>query len=297
MSACSSRRFDWHYQLGRWGLVSGAPPIRSPWRRHAVPLPISMPHMRSALASIAQCVALAGMPLRSRLVELSAMISFEGARAQPAHSDLPPAELSGELGAPPLLTAWLALQDVDSSMGPTHVFPRSHIRYRRRSEIAAREAAASEAAEGREKAADAEGGWFLPRLDDDDELERENRRAAEAQSHAPRLAEDERRELAGFGAAPGPIELLLPAGTVALMDSRLYHYGGGHFPRVSAHAMGSTATARVLLNTTFALDALPLDGAAGGAPAKHQEHMGFTYHSAGDLDGATLASLLDFEDT
>ena len=55
------------------------------------------------------------------LVELSVMISLPGARAQEPHTDIPP------FACGTLCTTWVALQDVTPAMGPTVIYPYSHI--------------------------------------------------------------------------------------------------------------------------------------------------------------------------
>ena len=54
------------------------------------------------------------------LYELSALISEPGSPRQPVHPDNPHQE------EPPLLTVFIALQDITASMGPTTFLPRSH---------------------------------------------------------------------------------------------------------------------------------------------------------------------------
>jgi hypothetical protein len=53
----------------------------------------------------------------ARLVELSAMVALPGAGAQHPHTDVPPHSRRR------LVTLWVALQDVDATMGPTAIFP------------------------------------------------------------------------------------------------------------------------------------------------------------------------------
>jgi ectoine hydroxylase-related dioxygenase (phytanoyl-CoA dioxygenase family) len=54
------------------------------------------------------------------LYELSALISEPGAPRQPVHPDNPHQE------NPPLLTCFVALQDISASMGPTTFLPKTH---------------------------------------------------------------------------------------------------------------------------------------------------------------------------
>jgi len=54
------------------------------------------------------------------LYELSSLISEPGSPRQPVHPDNPHQELS------PLLTVFIALQDITPAMGPTNFIPRSH---------------------------------------------------------------------------------------------------------------------------------------------------------------------------
>ena len=58
------------------------------------------------------------------LAELGAIRSTRGAPRQPLHADT---RLSDADGPPELLTAFIALQDIDVSMGPTTFLPRTHV--------------------------------------------------------------------------------------------------------------------------------------------------------------------------
>lgn len=58
----------------------------------------------------------------AQAVELSSIVSETGARSQPAHCDT-----EAEQGDGRLLTAFVALDDVVASMGPTLVWPGTHL--------------------------------------------------------------------------------------------------------------------------------------------------------------------------
>lgn len=74
---------------------------------------------------------------RARLCECSCIIADPGAASQAVHCDTAAdAEVSADFEAPPeaaasasskLLTAFVALQDIDASMGPTCVWPGTHL--------------------------------------------------------------------------------------------------------------------------------------------------------------------------
>ena len=98
--------------------------VRSPSHRHVLPTPLT-PAVRAALehasaAARAQCE----VPASSRVVELNFTCALPGAAAQEPHCDVPPTAEDGRC------TVWIALQDVDATMGPTDVWPGSHTRAR-----------------------------------------------------------------------------------------------------------------------------------------------------------------------
>lgn len=100
------------------------PSVRCPWHRRDFKLPLA-PVVREAIECLA--VALRGILERcvsreADLVELSCLVSGPGAARQPVHPDL---DCSGTLRAP-LLTAFVALQDILPEMGPSILCPGTH---------------------------------------------------------------------------------------------------------------------------------------------------------------------------
>lgn len=72
------------------------------------------------LAGLPPLCAALGLPDPVRVVELAALVSAPGAPMQPIHAD------AKEPGGTPLVTAFLALQDVALEDGPTFFFPATH---------------------------------------------------------------------------------------------------------------------------------------------------------------------------
>jgi hypothetical protein len=102
--------------------LSPSRPIRSPHHRVHVSLELDV-DSRKVLTLAATYLRESGVLERSKmnlesakLVELSAMISFPGAQCQIAHTDVPPFS-----DGPRVFTLWVALQDIDLSMGPTMI--------------------------------------------------------------------------------------------------------------------------------------------------------------------------------
>ncbi len=125
------------------------------------------------------------------LCELSSLHSFPGARQQSAHCDTTEAERS-------IVTAFLALQDIRGlDMGPTILFPRSHLR---------------------------------PSGVTADAHARDLSEAAEATLSSVRTCVSATDSAASSHSSPTmPVAPLLRAGSALVMDSRLVHYGGANF--------------------------------------------------------------------
>ena len=88
-------------------------------------LPLKEGGMQKALRELLQNSKLANVIVSTigedaTLYELAALISEPGAPRQPVHPDNPHQE------NPPLLTCFVALQDISVSMGPTTFLPRTH---------------------------------------------------------------------------------------------------------------------------------------------------------------------------
>ena len=151
------------------------------------------------------------------LVEFGAIVSEPGARQQDVHSDIPYSDHTL------LFTTFLALQDVDASLGPTIVFPRTHTdQFHRRVRVANAEANAH-AGGGEESLS-----LSLPRFFD--------------------LLMPDWLRLGGATLRPPFDELpheqmTLRAGDVLIYDTRLFHCGGAN----CATAGDDDAKRRVLL--------------------------------------------------
>ena len=261
------------------GLLGGSTRtrIRNPWRRHVVTLPPS-DSLGQANAQLAVVARAAGLPWSSQLVEQSAMIVLPGARAQKSHTDISPSVACVD-GSAPLITLWLALQDVSSGMGPTTVYPQSHTRYRQRAVLQEQRAAALETDAFLSTTYDADGS--PNRAAGNLVSQQAEGSVAAVAAMAAELDEWERedvtREAAAFGAdVPRPLDLLLSRGDCGVMDCRIRHFGSGY-----GYTQGS-GQARVLLNATFA--AAGVHG--GGAALK-----GFTYHRHDEREDAPMLTL------
>jgi ectoine hydroxylase-related dioxygenase (phytanoyl-CoA dioxygenase family) len=204
------------------------------------------------------------------LVESDATLVLPGAGRQGEHADISPSVPdAGE--AAPLVTVWVALQDVTEVMGPTTILPGSHLRYRTRATL---EEAGEEERAGPNYSADGEeNGPSRPNLvtlyQDDD-----NAAAQWAMGEQMDAADraHEAREDAEFGAdIPAAVRLVLSQGDAGIMDCRVRHFGG-------AYPYLWDGPPRVLLNATF--------GVA-------ERVRGFTYHQHDErLALRTLADLL-----
>ena len=271
----SEQRRSWLYEPVRWGWLSprntsfvkmasskGSAAVSN---RHIV-----LPRDSAALAAVVRAVAAvavaAGLPGTAQLVELSAAITLPGAKPQLLHSDISaanwPRSAPGSLPPPPLVTCWVALQDVTPAMGPTRIYPASHIRFRERQH------ALDLLQSARQDGLLSAGGhnWALDSTSAD---AFEQRMAAARARIAAGAAEQyaTAREQAEFGDAPAPIDMTMQAGDVGVMDCRASHLGS-EYP-----AAGGTARqpARVLLNATWA-------SPTAVSPESEKPIDGFTYH-------------------
>jgi ectoine hydroxylase-related dioxygenase (phytanoyl-CoA dioxygenase family) len=235
--------------------------VRSPLHRHVLPTPLT-PAVRAALehasaAARAQCK----VPASSRVVELNFTCALPGAAAQEPHCDIPPTAEDGRC------TVWIALQDVDATMGPTDVWPRSHTRARAYfEEQMARHARWEEQEQAKEDREQAEEGQAETnegsvgtatvtgtqnnsKVDVDDDVDDDGGTDNERAEHtADDEDEDEDEEEAEFtrvvlaGGDDAALRLTLDCGDIALMDCRILHRGS---------ANTSPAADRFLLNVTF----------------------------------------------
>jgi TPR repeat protein len=82
--------------------------------------PLVQEAMRELLAGVAGTVVARAVGEDATLYELAALVSEPGAPRQPVHPDNPYQD------AAPLLTCFVALQDISIDMGPTTFLPRTH---------------------------------------------------------------------------------------------------------------------------------------------------------------------------
>lgn len=250
------RKQSWSlwYHVGRFGFTEDARAIRSPWRRHVIPLQLTQ-NVGTVLKCLAGFLVGKGVLPSARLVELSAAITLPGASSQDTHTDISAGTASvGEASLPPLVTCWVALHPILApQMGPTVVYPGTHLRYASRSKRLAREAAEDR----RMKAA------LLSSLELDLALQEcDDHQAKRIRLQAEAVKEDEARELMEFGPLKDPIPVLLDCGDLNVMDCRLAHFGSS-YPWQPWSL--TNLQPRTLLNATF-------------ANHDDEEEEGFTYH-------------------
>lgn len=98
--------------------------VASPWHRHCVVPPLSA-DLASALMHVLTeqrelYTSLLEAPCdQCELVELGAIVSLPGAQCQEVHKDIGQVNCS-------LLTSFVALQDIDTTMGPTTIYAGTH---------------------------------------------------------------------------------------------------------------------------------------------------------------------------
>jgi hypothetical protein len=277
----SEQRRSWFYEPVRWGWLkpretsfvkmASSKGNAAVANRHIV-LPHDSASLAVALRAVAAVALSGGLPPSAELVELSAAITLPGAKAQLLHSDIsaanwPPAPPRTQ-PPPPLVTCWLALQDVTAGMGPTVVWPASHIRFRERQEALDRMERSQHGA-----VLSAGHNWAVDSTSADSfeqrvAAERERRAMVEADKQSTE------REQAQFGDPPDAVALTMQAGDIGLMDCRVSHLGS-EYPIVGG---GAVQPERVLLNATWASAA-----AGSSCPEEEEEEShggieGFTYH-------------------
>jgi hypothetical protein len=153
-------------------------------------------------------------------------------------------------------------------MGPTVVWPASHIRFRERQEALDRMERSQHGA-----VLSAGHNWAVDSTSADSfeqrvAAERERRAMVEADKQSTE------REQAQFGDPPDAVALTMQAGDIGLMDCRVSHLGS-EYPIVGG---GAVQPERVLLNATWASAA-----AGSSCPEEEEEEShggieGFTYH-------------------
>lgn len=98
-------------------------PVRAPKHRVHVQLPLCADTKALLSAALSPTTGLGdaasrcGLTPSAKLVELSVMIALPGAEAQAPHTDVPPHTPQR------MATLWIALQDVNRSLGPTMIYP------------------------------------------------------------------------------------------------------------------------------------------------------------------------------
>lgn len=98
-------------------------PVRAPKHRVHVQLPLCSDTKALLSAALSPTTGLGdaahrcGLARSAKLVELSVMLALPGAEAQAPHTDVPPHTPQR------MATLWVALQDVDRSLGPTMIYP------------------------------------------------------------------------------------------------------------------------------------------------------------------------------
>lgn len=180
-------------------------------RRHDLKLDLRSPAVAAAVEQAIEAVgpaAAAVLGPSAELFELGAVVADEGAHRQPTHPDTPWSRTAAAC------TAFVALQDVSATMGPTHFLPRSHTAAAheaynfgqpRRERVLRGPGRALRAASG------SAGG---------DEGDEDGGSSDDGSQH-----ESEMTSLARASAVCAPRQR---AGDCALFDSRLLHYGGAH---------------------------------------------------------------------
>ena len=259
--------------LGRLGL-GRARPIRAARHRQHVALRLT-PTVEAAVSAAASALVGGGAAGRgglssgAKLVELSAMISRPGAARQDAHTDVPPQ--TRRAGA----TLWVALQDVDRSMGPTAVHGGSVAELAARVDWAALEArAAAAAALGKTFAPDGEPAELS---DSDYDADGAHKVAAGAAAgEAGGAAEGAvATGVDGLGLREA-VAVEMGAGDAMLLDLRTFHFG-------TRNASGAT---RVQLSATFRETAAAEAAAdAQVAAVDSDAGDGFTYALRPELVG------------
>ncbi|CAK9096654.1 Uncharacterized protein (Fragment) [Durusdinium trenchii] len=259
-----SLRAVWH-NLQRWLLD----PIREPKARHILRTPLTR-CVRDGLEPLALLAAELGLRPSARLVELNFTISLPGAPAQQPHSDISPMQ-----SLPRIITFWAALQDIDLSMGPTAIWPGSH--------VLAKDFISSLPEELQKPRQVPEYMYVEGELQavsrlgqpiGEEELEEERRQSAEA---AEQLLQVITRTPPEF--------MSMEVGDVVAMDCRVFHQGGANI----------SSKTRVLFNASFQLDENYDDSLSCGNQTVSPKIHGFTYHSLPEVLQANYR-ISDFTD-
>ena len=103
--------------------------VRQQTNRHDIKLDLEAPPVRAALTAMLSSLQPAIADILgedAQLYELASLVSLPGAVRQPVHPDTPIVATKGTDQGATILTAFVALQDVDASMGPTLFLPATH---------------------------------------------------------------------------------------------------------------------------------------------------------------------------
>ena len=227
------------YERREWGGI-----VKAPLRRHAFPIlhrnGDSDKELMNAIRQVARTYVDTVGNRNAALVELSAMIAYPGTKSQRRHMDIA-ADVEDVSGYPPLVTCWLALQDVKClGDGPTICVPESHIRFRDRAKrIRSQQAEIStahrETGDMIKRTYDMEGNLVLE--EDPFLLRTETKMRSRDET-------DTSREMRDFGEEKNGVPILMNVGDVTMMDCRVSHYG--------SEMDSSKSEPRVLLNLSFA---------------------------------------------
>jgi len=100
--------------------------VRQQTNRHDIKLDLEAPPVRTALNALLTSLQPAIADILgedAQLYELASLVSLPGAVRQPVHPDTPIVASKGTDQGATILTAFVALQDVDAAMGPTLFLP------------------------------------------------------------------------------------------------------------------------------------------------------------------------------
>eukprot|EP00746_Dinoflagellata_sp_MGD_P058826 gnl/MRDRNA2_/MRDRNA2_25137_c0_seq1.p1 gnl/MRDRNA2_/MRDRNA2_25137_c0~~gnl/MRDRNA2_/MRDRNA2_25137_c0_seq1.p1 ORF type:complete len:336 (+),score=34.89 gnl/MRDRNA2_/MRDRNA2_25137_c0_seq1:127-1134(+) len=235
--------------------------IREPEHRAHVRIPMCSNAVSALCAALgpggalASSVSEAGLSPAARLVELSVMIAMPGAVEQRVHTDVPPHI------AHPMATLWIALQDVDLSLGPTMVHATNA------EQLATRE----------------RWSWSLHKAP----------RRPTMLTYAPDGFIESATSTSLTGETPPSVAMLLDGdcpqamlmnrGDAMLLDTRIFHFGGANTSRETRAQL--RATFEEPLATKVELGSWQSN--TGGCV------VGFTYELLEELEGAY--TLKDFQ--
>lgn len=219
---------SWSYKLRRFFDI-----VDSPLHRHSFPLEITQGIegvLRHVLAGADANLFTELCGDDGVLVELSALLTFPGAKAQAIHTDIPFNALPEDKveGIPPLCSVFVALQDITREMGPTMILRGTHKRHFHRTIKATQESYDSSG--NLEVLIVATGS-----SQDSDETLRE--------SEPPTFSEEQMYDAA----------LICGGGLTYVMDTRCAHAGGAN----------QSASSRAVLCFSFQKDTKPLEKARG----------------------------------